>query len=137
MFRATKHGAHVSRAMVYANERKQLKLLHWAGLIGGLAMFLAVIVSARLWADYQAEQPIEEPYRLFLEHVAQSSTDAELALADYRVRHQRDTVASKHFTAVCVVMIREAKAQGARPERFSEQMTRGCLQAGRDITDIP
>jgi hypothetical protein len=123
--------------MVYANEHKKLTLLQWAGLIGGLAMFLVVVVSARLWADYQAEQPIEEPYRLFLEHLAQNSSDAELAFADYRARHQRETVASKDFTAVCVVMIREAKAQGARPEQFSAQMTRGCLQAGRDITEMP
>jgi hypothetical protein len=123
--------------MVYANEHKQLTVLQWAGLIGGLMMFLTVIVSARMWADDRAEQPIAEPYRVFLEHLARSSTDAELALADYRVRHQRDTVASKHFVGVCAVMVREAKAQGARPEHFSEQMTRGCLQAGRDITDIP
>ena len=123
--------------MTHANKRKELTVAQWAGLIAGLALFLAVIVSARAWADYQAEQPIEEPYRVFLEYLADSSTDAESTLGDYRARHQRDTVASKHFAAVCAVMLREAKAQGARPELFSEKMTRGCQQMGRGITEIP
>jgi hypothetical protein len=123
--------------MTYANERRDLTIAQWAGLIAGLALFLGVIVSARAWSDHQAEQPIEEPYRVFLEYLADSSTGAESALGDYRIRHRRDTVASKHFAAVCVVMLREAKAQGARPELFSEKMTRGCQQMGRGITEIP
>lgn len=123
--------------MAFANEHKKLSVAQWASLIGGLAVFLVVIVSARTWANYQAEQPIEEPYRLFLEHIASKSPDAGSSLDDYRERHQRYTVASKDFAAVCVVMIREAKAQGAQPELYSDKMTRGCLQMGRGITEIP
>jgi hypothetical protein len=123
--------------MALANEQKTLTLMQWAGMIAGLAAFLVVVVTVRVMADHQAEQPIEEPYRLFLEHIAGISTDAESALGDYRARHQRDTVASKDFAAVCVVMIREARAQGARPELFSDKMTRGCEQMGRGITELP
>jgi hypothetical protein len=123
--------------MPYANAHKEFSIRQWAGLIAGLAMFVGLVSGVRMVSDHLAEQPIEEPYRLFLRHLDDSSTDAEGTLGDYLARHQRDTVASKHFAAVCVVMIRDAKAQGARPEAFSEQMTRGCLQAGRDITEIP
>lgn len=123
--------------MASANERKTLTVTQWAGVMAGLAAFLIVIVTVRVLADHQAGQPIEEPYRLFLEHIAGTSTDAESALGDYRVRHQRDTVASKDFAAVCAVMIREARAQGAKPELFSDKMTRGCEQMGRGITEMP
>jgi hypothetical protein len=123
--------------MAYANARQELSLRQWAGLITGLVVFLGIVVGVRMVADHQAEQPIEEPYRLFLQHLADNSSDAEATFNEYRERHQRDTVPSKHFAAVCVVMVRDAKAQGARPEAFSEQMTRGCLQMGRDITEIP
>src|SRR4051794_29576369 len=99
--------------MTDVNKRKELTVAQWVGLVAGLALFLAVIVSARMWADHQAEQPIDEPYRVFIAYLADSSTDAESTLDDYRTRHQRDSVASKHFAAVCVVMLREAKAQGA------------------------
>ena len=123
--------------MTYANARKELSLRQWAGLIAGLCAFLAVITVARVSADHVAEQPIDDHYRQFLQHLADKSSDAEASLSDYRERHQRDTVASKHFAAVCVVMIREAKAQGVKPESYSTQMTRSCEQMGRDITEIP
>jgi hypothetical protein len=123
--------------MTYANAHKTLSIRQWIGLIASLVAFLGVVTTVRVVADHQAEQPIEEPYRLFLQHLADNSTDAEATLSDYRERHERDTVPSKHFAAVCVVMVRDAKAQGIRPEAYSEQMTRGCLQMGRDITEVP
>ena len=118
-------------------ERRQLTLVQWAGLVAGLVAFLGVVVSARAWSDYQAEQPIEPPYQAFLQHLADNSTDAHATLTDYMDRHQRAAVPSKHFAAVCVVMIRDAKAQGVKPETYSAPMTRGCLQMGRDITETP
>jgi hypothetical protein len=123
--------------MAFANARKNLTAAQWTQLIGGLLVFLVVIVSAPMWTDYQAEQPIDEHYRHFLEQVASISWEAESSLDDYLARHQRITVASKDFAAVCVVMIREAKEQGARPEQISERMTRTCQQMGRGITEIP
>src|SRR5262245_23748087 len=123
--------------MTYANARKELSIRGWAGLIAGLAGFLGIIMVARAAVDYQAERPIEEPYRLFLQHLSDNSTDAEATLSDYYQRHARGSVPSKHFAAVCVVMVRDAKAQGLRPEVYSEQMTRACEQMGRDITETP
>jgi hypothetical protein len=35
------------------------------------------------------------------------------------------------------MMIREARAQGAKPELFSDMMTRACEQLGRGITEMP
>ena len=100
-------------------------------------VFLAVVIGFRVWTDHQAEQPIAEPYRLFIEHLAGASTDAKAALDQYYAKHQRSTVASKHFPAVCAVMHREAKAQGARPELFSADMSYGCAAKAREFVELP
>ena len=112
-------------------------LRRWGAMIAGAVVFLGILVGFRVWTDEQAGAPIAEPYRLFLEHLASISTDAESMLGQYRVKHQRMTVASRHFTAMCALMVREAKEQGGKPELFSPYMTQGCEQAGRAVEGLP
>ena len=112
-------------------------LLQWKWTIVGAVVFLAAIVGYRMWTDAVAEGPIAEPYRLFIEHLASTSSDAKAALDQYKAKHTRQTVAAEHYILLCAYMVRAAKAQGAKPEEYSEALARGCEQMGRGVEAIP
>jgi hypothetical protein len=102
-------------------------LAQWGWTIVGAILIIGALGGFRLWTDYMKEQPVEERNRVFIQHLADTSSDANAKLQRYYAKYQRTTVASKHYMALCWHMVCDAQAQGAKPENFSEPMTRACL----------
>jgi hypothetical protein len=110
--------------------------LRWGWKSGALVL-VGLVVALRIWVHHEANAPIGYPRDFYLAYLARVSPAAQAALETYRAKHQRVTVASKHFAAMCAIMIRAARSQGARPEDFATEMTHACESNGRNITDIP
>jgi hypothetical protein len=108
-----------------------------SGWKAGALVVIGLFVALGVFVHHEANAPIGYPEDYYLAHLANVSTDARAALETYRARHQRMTVVSKHFDAVCVIMVRAARAQGAQPENFATEMTHGCEWKGKDIEDLP
>ena len=86
----------------------------------GFLVLVAGIVALRLLP----EQPIAEPYKSYIERLADASPDARSELQRYLAASGRDTVASQDFLPLCKTMVRQAQAQGVQVEWMS---------SGRDI----
>jgi hypothetical protein len=90
----------------------------------GVVMLVAVIVVARLLLNYFGAQPIVEPFKSYIEQLAEASPEARSELQRYLAASGRDSVASQDFLPLCKTMVRQAQAQGVQVEWMS---------SGRDI----
>jgi hypothetical protein len=79
-------------------------------------LVVAFIIGLRLWLDHQAEQPIVDPYKSFIEQLAAASPEARSELQRYLVASGRDSVASRDFLPLCgttLSMLQQARMQEA------------------------
>ena len=90
----------------------------------GVLMLVAGIVAAKLLLNYFGEQPIVEPFKSYIEQLADASSEARSELQRYLAASGRDSVASQDFLPLCKTMVRQAQAQGVQVEWMS---------SGRDI----
>jgi hypothetical protein len=80
----------------------------------GVLMLVAVIVVLRLSLNYLGEQPIVDPFKSYIEQLADASPEARSELQRYLAASGRDSVASRDFLALCNTMVRQAQAQGVQ-----------------------
>ena len=96
----------------------------------GVLMLVAVIVVLRLLLNYFGEQPIVEPFKSYIERLAEASPEARSELERYLAASGRDSVASQDFLPLCATMLRQARAQGGQVAQFSSGRTFAlCNQA--------
>jgi len=70
------------------------------GIVAAVLVF-GGLVAVRAFLDYQANAPIVDPYLTTINDVAARSARARQRLAEYYAKHQRQTVASKHYPWLC------------------------------------
>src|SRR5262252_2922411 len=88
----------------------------------GILVLVAGIVAMRLLLNYFGEQPIVEPFKSFIEQLANASPDARSELQRYLAAHARDSVASQDFLPLCQTMLRQARAQGVNVTQMSTRI---------------
>jgi hypothetical protein len=81
----------------------------------GVLVLVVGIVALRLLPD----QPIDEPFKSFIEQLANASPEARSELQRYLAASARDTVASRDFLPLCKTMVRQARAQGVNVDQMS------------------
>lgn len=86
------------------NEWRHLIVL--GGFIG------SYMIGFYFWSIHQADLPIVESYRRYLDHLVTHSTKARAYEAAYFREHERQTIASRHFEHVCSVMTTLAVEDG-------------------------
>jgi len=84
----------------------------------GVLVLVASIVGLRLTLNYLAEQPIVEPWKSYIERLANASPDARSELQRYLAASGRNSVASQDFQRLCETMVRKAEAQGVQVEQI-------------------
>jgi len=89
----------------------------------GVLVLVASIVGLRLTLNYLAEQPIVEPWKSYIERLANASPDARSELQRYLAASGRDSVASQDFLPLCATMLRQVQAQGEPRQRGVAQMS--------------
>jgi hypothetical protein len=91
----------------------------------GVLVLVASIVGLRLTLNYLAEQPIVDPFKSYIEQLADVSPEARSELQRYRATSGRDSVASQDFLPLCKTMLRQALAQAERGEVQVAQISSG------------
>jgi len=89
----------------------------------GVMVLVASIMGLRLSLNYLAAQPIVEPYKSFIEKLADASPEARSELQRYLAASGRDSVASQDFLPLCATMLRQVQAQGEPRQRGVAQMS--------------
>jgi hypothetical protein len=92
----------------------------------GVLILVAGIVAMKLLLNYFGEQPIVEPFKSFIEQLANASPEARSELQRYLAASARDTVASRDFQPLCQTMLRQARAQGVNVEQMSVRILALC-----------
>jgi len=82
-------------------------------------------VAMRSFFDYRANAPIVDPYLEVIRVMSSQSPRADQRLGEYYAKHQRRTVASKHYPRLCNEMLKVA-AQDGMTRRWLNERTWGC-----------
>ncbi len=75
-------------------------------------LVVAVLVGFREFVDYRSDFPIVDPYLAKINEMSLQSPRARQRLEQYYAEHQRQTVASKHYPALCNEMQKLAAEDG-------------------------
>ena len=73
---------------------------------------IVVIVAVRELVDHRANSPILYPHSAVINEMALTSPRARQRLEQYYAKHQRQTVASKHYPWLCNEMKKLAAEDG-------------------------
>jgi hypothetical protein len=92
----------------------------------GVLVLVAFFVALRLTLNYLAEQPIVEPWKSYIEKLADASPETRSELQRYLAASGRDTVASKDFLPLCKTMVRQARAQGVHVAQILQRDLAVC-----------
>ena len=92
----------------------------------GVLMLVVGLVATKLLLNYFGEQPIVEPFKSFIEQLANASPEARSELQRYLAAHARDSVASQDFLPLCQTMLRQARAQGVNVTQMSTRILALC-----------
>jgi hypothetical protein len=92
----------------------------------GALMLVAGLVATKLLMNYFGELPIVEPFKSFIEQLANASPDARSELQRYLAAHARDSVASEDFLPLCQTMLRQARAQGVNVTQMPVEILKLC-----------
>jgi hypothetical protein len=84
----------------------------WRVVILFGVLVVVVLVVVREFVDYRSNSPIADPYLAEIEAMASLSPRARQRLEQYYAKHQRQTVASKHYPWLCKEMRELADQDG-------------------------
>src|SRR5262249_59652130 len=116
-------------------EEPQSFFKRWrAGILFGV---VAVVtwVAMRSFFDYRANAPLVDPYLGVINEISSQSPGARQRLEQYYAKHQRQTVASKHFWRLCNEMEKLA-LQDEVTRRWLDEKGLGCPMV-YDIDEKP
>jgi hypothetical protein len=116
----------------------------WRVVILFGVLVVVVLVVVREFVDYRSNSPIADPYLAEIEAMASLSPRARQRLEQYYAKHQRQTVASKHYPWLCHEMQeainQERFGPGASPIRPGpkrEVFGPGCPTVFTNIYEKP
>jgi hypothetical protein len=92
-------------------------------------LVVVVLVVAREFVDYRSNSPIVDPHLAVINEMSLHSPRARQRLEQYYAKHQRQTVASKHYPWLCKEM-QELAAQ-------DDGMTLVRRRPGPDVLWLP
>ena len=82
-------------------EKSQSSLRRWrVGIASGILVF-GGLVGLIAFLHYRADLPIVDPYLSTINEISSQSPRARQRLEQYYAKHQRQTVASKHYPWLC------------------------------------
>jgi len=73
----------------------------WRFGIASGVLIVVFVVALRGFLDYRADAPIVDPYLGLINEMASQSPRVRQRLEQYYAKHQRQTVASKHYPWLC------------------------------------
>jgi hypothetical protein len=99
-------------------------------LLGVLVVVVLVVV--REFLDYRSNSPIVDPYLAVMNEMSMQSPRAHQRLEQYYSKHQRQTVASKHYPWLCKEVRELANQDGVVWLPIEKEgVTSGSFRAGR------
>jgi hypothetical protein len=93
-------------------------------LLGVLVVVVLVVV--REFLDYRSNSPIVDPYLAVINEMSLDAPRARLRLEQYYAKHQRQTVASKHYPGLCNEMQELAAQDGVALVWSSDKRSVAC-----------
>jgi hypothetical protein len=81
-------------------------------ILFGVLVVVVVVVVVREFVDYRSNSPIVDPYLTVINEMSLHSPRARQRLEQYYAKHQRQTVASKHYPWLCKEMRELADEDG-------------------------
>src|SRR5262245_1928628 len=93
-------------------EEPQSFFRRWRPLILLGVLIVMGAGAARLFMDHRANSPIVDPYLAVIDQMSLHSPRARQRLEQYYAKHQRQTVASKHYPLLCNEMQELALGNG-------------------------
>jgi hypothetical protein len=93
-------------------------------LIGSPAIVL--MVAVRVFIDHQANAPIVDPYLAAINEMSSGSQRSRQRLEQYYAKHQRQTVASKHYALLCNEMQELALDDGLSRPLLPDKRSLAC-----------
>src|SRR5262245_24389111 len=99
------------------------------GIVAGV-LIVAFLVGLRGFFDYQANAPIIDPYLGPITEVSSQSPRVRQRLEQYYAKHQRQTIASKHYPWLCDEIQKLAVRDGVRKNLY-------CPTLYQDIYEKP
>ena len=87
---------------------------------------IVVMVAVRVFIDHRANSPIVDPYLAAINEMSSASQRARQRLEQYYAKHQRQTVASKHYALLCNEMQELALADGLSRPLLPDERTLEC-----------
>jgi hypothetical protein len=89
-------------------------------LLGVLVVVVLMVV--REFVDYRSNSPIVDPYLAVMKEMSMQSPRAHQRLEQYYAKHQRQTVASKHYPWLCNEM------KNLQPRTVGPLANAGCYR---------
>jgi hypothetical protein len=87
---------------------------------------IVVIVAVREFVNHQANSPIVDPYLAVINEMSLASPRARQRLEQYYAKHQRQTVASKHYPLLCNEMQELALDDGLSRPLLPDKRSLAC-----------
>jgi hypothetical protein len=84
----------------------------WRVVILFGVLVVVVLVAVREIVDYRSNSPIVYPHSAVIDEMSSASPRARQRLEQYYAKHQRQTVASKHYPWLCNEMQELAAQDG-------------------------
>jgi hypothetical protein len=82
-------------------DEPQSLLRRYRVAIISIVVVFGALIGFRAFLNYRADLPIVDPYLAALNEVASQSPRVRQRLEEYYAKHQRRTVASKHYAWLC------------------------------------
>src|SRR5262245_51786689 len=93
-------------------EAPQSFFRRWRVVILFGVLVVVVVVVVREFVDYRSNSPIVDPHSTVINEMSLHSPRARQRLEQYYAKHQRQTVASKHYPWLCNEMQELALGNG-------------------------
>jgi hypothetical protein len=100
----------------------------WHHLIVLGCFVVIYMIGFKFWATYQADLPIVDVYRSYLDYLDSRSPKAQAYEATYFREKGRDTIASRHFEHLCAVMTALAIEDGYLPTDYTDIPAPWCYE---------
>jgi hypothetical protein len=98
----------------------------WRAVILIGVPLIVVIVAVREFVDHRANSPILYPHSAVINEMALTSPLARQRLEQYYAKHQRQTVASKHYPWLCNEMQKLLAEDGLELVWLPEKRSLAC-----------
>jgi hypothetical protein len=107
-------------------EEPQSFFRRWRVVIPLGVLVVVVLVAVREFVDYRSNSPIVDPHLTVINEMSLHSPRAHQRLELYYAKHQRQTVASKHYPWLCNEMQELAAQDGIAMVWLPDKRSLAC-----------